>query len=129
MSIKSRNKVSAEFNMSSMTDIVFLLLIFFLITSTMVNPNGLLVSLPKSSNQPSQKTATAVTITSDLQFAVEQEYVPFELLESALKAKLAGNDQPAIAIHADKTVTIENLVKVMDMATRNKWKVVLRTTP
>lgn len=129
MSIKSRNKVSAEFNMSSMTDIVFLLLIFFLITSTMVNPNGLLVSLPKSSNQPSQKTATAVTITSDLQFAVEQEYVPFELLESALKAKLVGNDQPAISIHADKTVTIENLVKVMDMATRNKWKVVLRTTP
>lgn len=127
MAIKSRTKVDASFSMSSMSDMVFLLLIFFMITSTLVNPNGLLVSLPKSSNQPSQKTITAVTITKDKKIAVEQDYIIPENLEQILRAKLDGQAEPAIAIHADKEVTIEDLVMVMDIATRNKWKVVLRT--
>ncbi|HRS17943.1 MAG TPA: biopolymer transporter ExbD [Bacteroidales bacterium] len=129
MAIVSRNKVSTEFNMSSMTDIVFLLLIFFMVTSTQISPNGLQVSLPKSSNQVTPNQRTSVSITPDLQFAIEKEIVPFEQLESALIAKLQGEQEPTILLRVDKDVPTGETVKVMDIANRNKWKFVLATKP
>lgn len=129
MAIRSKNKVSAEFNMSSMTDIVFLLLIFFMITSTMIHPNALELSLPKSSNQTSEKPLTSVSITKDLQFAVEREFVSFEEIEPLLKQKLSGNDKPSVALHVEKSVPMEEVVKIMNIAKNNKWKLILATKP
>jgi biopolymer transport protein ExbD len=85
MAIGSRNKVNAQFSMSSMTDIVFLLLIFFMVTSTQIAPNGLQVTLPKSSSQMSERPTVSVSINSNLQFAVNTEIVPFEELETRLR--------------------------------------------
>lgn len=129
MAIGSRNKVSTEFNMSSMTDIVFLLLIFFMVTSTQISPNGLQVTLPKSANQVTPNQRTSVSITPDLQFAIEKQIIPFEQLEDALKTKLQGEVEPTILLRVDKDVPTGETVKVMDIANRNKWKFVLATKP
>lgn len=129
MAIGSRNKVSTEFNMSSMTDIVFLLLIFFMVTSTQISPNGLQVTLPKSANQVTPNQRTSVSITPDLQFAIEKQIIPFGQLEDALKTKLQGEAEPTILLRVDKDVPTGETVKVMDIANRNKWKFVLATKP
>lgn len=128
MALKTRNKVSAAFNMSSMTDIVFLLLIFFMITSTLISPNALDLVLPKSSGQSAETPTTSVSITSDLTYAVEKDIVDFNNLEQILQQKLAGKDKPTISLHADKDVSIENVVKVMNIAKKNRYRVILATS-
>ncbi|MCX6225686.1 MAG: biopolymer transporter ExbD, partial [Bacteroidia bacterium] len=71
MAIKTRNKITPEFSMASMTDIVFLLLLFFMISTTMISPNALKLLLPRSDGQVSDKPITTVSITKDLQFVLE----------------------------------------------------------
>ena len=129
MSLKSRNKVSPNFNMSSMTDIVFLLLIFFMLTSTLVSPNALKLLLPNSKARTLEKQTLSVSITPEIQFYIEDRQIPLENLEQELKLELAGLQEPAIVLHADKTVAIEHAVQIMDIAYRNKYKIVLATNP
>ncbi|MBJ10652.1 MAG: biopolymer transporter ExbD [Flavobacteriales bacterium] len=129
MSLRSRNKVSANFSMSSMTDIVFLLLIFFMLTSTLVSPNALKLLLPNSKARTLEKQTLSVSITPEIDYYVGDKQVAIENLEQELKLELAGQEEPAIVLHADKTVDIEYAVKVMDIAYRNKYKVVLATNP
>ena len=129
MSLKSRNKVSPNFNMSSMTDIVFLLLIFFMLTSTLVSPNALKLLLPNSKGRTLEKQTLSVSITPEIQFYIEDRQIPLENLEQELKLELAGQQEPAIVLHADKTVAIEHAVQIMDIAYRNKYKIVLATNP
>lgn len=119
--------------MASMSDIVFLLLIFFMITSTLISPNALKLLLPKSNNQvQANKPVTTVSITPDLQFYVETENVGYEYLEQYLQKKLGPinnpEDAPTISLHADKSVPIEEVVKVMNIAKDNKYKLILATT-
>lgn len=129
MSLRSKNKVSANFSMSSMTDIVFLLLIFFMLTSTLVSPNALKLLLPNSKARTLEKQTISVSITPEIEYYIEDQKFPFDQLESQLKQRLANEQEPAIVLHADKTVDIEFAVKVMDIAYRNKYKVVLATNP
>ena len=129
MSLRSRNKISANFSMSSMTDIVFLLLIFFMLTSTLVSPNALKLLLPNSKARTLEKQTLSVSITPEIDYYVGDKQVAIENLEQELKLELAGQEEPAIVLHADKTVDIEYAVKVMDIAYRNKYKVVLATNP
>ena len=129
MSLRSKNKVSANFSMSSMTDIVFLLLIFFMLTSTLVSPNALKLLLPNSKARTLEKQTISVSITPETEYFIEDQKFPFEQLENQLKQRLANEQEPAIILHADKTVDIEFAVKVMDIAYRNKYKVVLATNP
>lgn len=129
MSLKSRNKVSPNFSMSSMTDIVFLLLIFFMLTSTLVSPNALKLLLPNSKARTLEKQSLSVSITPEIQFYIEDRQIPLENLEQELKLELAGQQEPAIVLHADKTVAIEHAVQIMDIAYRNKYKIVLATNP
>lgn len=130
MALRSKNKVSPDFNMSSMTDIVFLLLIFFMLTSTLVSPNALKLLLPNSASKTLEKQTVSVSITKDIMFFINEEKVEEENLERKLKLLLEGNHQePAIILHADKSVDIEHVVKVMDIAYRNKYKIVLATKP
>jgi len=127
MALRSRNKVSANFNMSSMTDIVFLLLIFFMLTSTLVSPNALKLLLPNSKAKTLEKQTISISITKDIDYYVNENQVSLNSLEQELSILLDKEKEPGIILHTDKTVAIEHVVKVMDIAYRNKYKIVLAT--
>jgi len=129
MAIQARNKIGTSFNMSSMTDIVFLLLIFFMVTSTQIAPNGLQVTLPQSTSQVKLIPHVSVSIDKEGRYAVNTEVVPFEALESKLKAALAGQEEPAIVLRVDTEVPTGETVRIMEIANRNRWKFTLATKP
>jgi len=131
MAIKSRNKVSASFSMSGMTDIVFLLLLFFMITSTMIHPNALKLLLPKSNNQVSAKPLTTVSIDQNLDYYVEKEKMDFTQIEAYLQVLFndVAEEERWVSLHAEKSVPIEEVVRVMNIARNNKYKVILATSP
>ena len=129
MRIRGRNKVTPEFNMSSMTDIVFLLLIFFMLASTLVTTNAIDILLPKASGKTENKQSIAVSITKDLNYYIDQKLVGQSVLETELVSLLSQQDQPTIVLRAEKSVPVENVVKVMDIANRNKFKVILAVKP
>jgi biopolymer transport protein ExbD len=135
MALKRRNKVEVAFSMASMTDIVFLLLIFFMVTSTLIAPNALKLLLPESSNQTAAKPVTSISITSDLKYYLNEngqlQRVAFSEIEPFLQKNFSGvkEDEVFISLHADKTVPIEQVVKVMNIAKRNHFKMILATAP
>jgi biopolymer transport protein ExbD len=129
MNLRSRNKVSADFSMSSMTDIVFLLLIFFMLTSPAITPEALDLILPKAKGKTSNKSNLSVSITKDLQVYIDNDRISNSALESTLKTRLAGVDDPTIILRAEEGVPIEKAVNVMDIANRNKYKIVLAVKP
>lgn len=135
MAIRTRNKVSLAFSMASMSDLVFLLLIFFMITSTLISPNALKLLLPQSNHQTqAQKPITTISITAELQYYLETAPVgSVEELQAILQQKLGvvenPEDAPTISLHADKSVPIEYVVKVMNIAKENRYKLILATSP
>ncbi|PZX13432.1 biopolymer transport protein ExbD [Breznakibacter xylanolyticus] len=129
MAFRKRNKISAEFSMSSMTDLVFLLLIFFMLTSTMVHPNALKLLLPQSQNQTAAKPLTTVSITKDLRYFIETKQVSFEEIEPSLQQKLGESPDIYISLHVDESVSMKEVVKVMNIAKENKYKLILATRP
>ncbi|MFC5044140.1 ExbD/TolR family protein [Aquimarina hainanensis] len=129
MNLRGRNKVSPEFSMSSMTDIVFLLLVFFLLTSPAVTPEALDLILPKAKGKSSNVQNISVSITNKLQYYVDNERISQSRLESTLKSRLAGQHEPTVILRAEEGVPIEKAVSVMDIANRNKFKVILAVKP
>ena len=129
MNIRGRNKVTPEFSMSSMTDIVFLLLIFFMLASTLVTVNAIDIILPKASGKTENKKSVSVSIKRDLSYYIDQKRVGESVLESELIAMLSDEAKPTIVLRAEKSVPIDNVVKVMDIANRNKFKVILAVKP
>ncbi|MDN3493912.1 MULTISPECIES: ExbD/TolR family protein [Winogradskyella] len=129
MNIRGRNKVTPEFNFASMTDIVFLLLIFFMIASTLVSTNAIDIILPKASGKTENKKSTAVSIKKDLTYYIDQKRVGESVLETQLLSILSNQESPTIVLRAEKSVPVENVVKVMDIANRNKFKVILAVQP
>ncbi|WP_417355791.1 ExbD/TolR family protein [Flavobacterium sp.] len=129
MQFRSRNRVTPEFNMSSMTDIVFLLLIFFMLTSTMVTTNALDLNLPNAKGKTENNQSVSVSITKDLEYYIDKEPIAEDALEPKLLELLSGDENKAIVLRAEKGVPIENAVKVMDIAKRNKFKIVLAVNP
>jgi len=129
MNIKGRNKINPNFNMSSMTDIVFLLLIFFMITSTLVTTSALDIVLPKSSGKTENKKTVSVTISKNLVFYINKKRTNENRLEPKLSSILEGNKYPTIVLRAEVGVPIEKAVKVMDIANRHKYKVILAVSP
>ncbi len=128
MDLRSKHKVDAAFSMSSMTDIIFLLLIFFMLTSSFITPSGLPVSLPtsRSSNIVMQKVS--VTITPNLQYFVNDQRVTMDNLETELARELEGKEG-VVVLHVDKSVPVEHLVNVAGIATALKAKVTIATKP
>lgn len=129
MALSSRNKVSVQFSMSGMTDIVFLLLIFFMLTSTLIAPNAIKLLLPKSSNQTQASPQVSVSVTKNIQFYVGSKQVPFNQIEPLIQRELKGRIEPTLSLHADKSVPVEYVVKIMNIAKRNRYKVILATAP
>jgi len=120
--------------MASMSDLVFLLLIFFMITSTLVAPNALKLLLPESNNQTAAKPITTISITQDLTYYINDDgtlkRVAFQEIEPFLKNKYGvGNDESYISLHAEKTVPWEEVVKIMNIARKNKYKLIAATAP
>ena len=129
MNIRGRNKVTPEFNMSSMTDVVFLLLIFFMLASTLVTTNAIDIILPKASGKTENKKSVSVSIKKDLTYYIDQKRVGESVLESQLVTALSGQEQPTIVLRAEESVPVEHVVKVMDIANRNRFKVILAVRP
>jgi len=133
MGLKRRNRINATFSMSSMTDIVFLLLIFFMVTSTLVAPNALKLLLPQSNSQTAAKPVTTISITKELQYFINDDgavkRVAFQEIEPFLAQRFGGQEDAYISLHAEKTVPIEEVVKVMNIARKNQLKLILATAP
>ncbi len=131
MAIKRGSKVDKSFSSSAMTDLMFLLLIFMLIATTLINPNALKLELPKSSNQLKDKAITTVSIEqkgSEYIYYVELDKVSgIEGVERALKSRLEGQEQPTVSLHCDKKVAVDEVVKVMNIAKDNGYRLILAT--
>jgi biopolymer transport protein ExbD len=136
MAIRTKVNVDPSFPVSSMTDLVFLLLIFFMISSTLINTNALKLLLPKSTNQVSTKPEAVISIkhlrpSNTFLYYVNstKTSVAFSDIESLLQQQLADADEPLVSIYVDKTAPVEVVVNVMNIAKRNKYKVLLATSP
>ena len=127
MKLKGRNKINPEFSMSSMTDIVFLLLIFFMLTANA--PNALDLLLPKARGKSTNTQNVSVTINRNLQYFVDNEQINGEYIEIELKKALEGKENPTIILRAEESVAIKEAVNVMDIANRNSYKVILAVRP
>ena len=128
MALRKRSKVTAEFSMSSLTDIIFLLLIFFMLTSSFVTPSGLPVNLPTSKTSTIQMQKVNVTITPDLKYYINDKATSPENLETTLRGLLLG-EEGAVILNVDKTVPVEYLVRVAGIATSLNAKVSIATKP
>jgi biopolymer transport protein ExbD len=128
MNFQSKNRVDPSFSMASMTDLIFLLLIFFMLTSSFVTPSGLPVNLPSSKASTIEVQKISVTVTKDLQYFVNDKRVSRSMLEPELKRLLTGGSGSVI-LHIDKSVASEHLVYVAGIATSLNAKVVLATKP
>ena len=135
MALKRNTKVDAQFSVSSMTDIVFLLLIFFLVTSTLINPNALKLLLPKSTGQVNAKATVSVSIkdwgdqTYTYHINGDQEPTQFQDVEDELIGLLSAEEDPTFSIYSDQTVPVGEVVQIMKRAKRNHYKVILATQP
>lgn len=133
MAIKHGSKIDKSFSSSAMTDLMFLLLIFMLIATTLINPNALKLMLPKSSNQLKDKAITTVSIQqkgSAYNYYVELEKVDgIAGVERALRSRLQGQDKPTVSLHCDKTVAVDEVVKVMNISKDNGYLLILATEP
>ena len=135
MAIKHGTKVDKSFSSSAMTDLMFLLLIFMLIATTLINPNALKLLLPKSSNRLQDKAVTSVSIQHDHENATYNYYVELEQVdgiegvERALRVRLEGQEEPTVSLHCDKSVAVDEVVKVMNIAKDNDYKLILATQP
>ena len=125
MNLRGRNKVDPTFNMSSMTDIVFLLLIFFMLTSTLVTVSAIDVLLPKAGGKTENSKSVAVTITNKSQFYIDKTKISSSNLESEILKSVGADKKKTIVIRGDKDVPYKNVMKVIDIANKNKLKMIL----
>jgi biopolymer transport protein ExbD len=134
MAIKRKHSTNAEFSMASMTDMIFLLLIFFMITSTVVVPNAIKVLLPQSAQQTSAKPLTRLTIDKDLHYYVgfgKEKDVPvtFEEITPFLQQSFEKEPDMYVALYADEAIPYAEVVRILDIANQNNFKMVLVTRP
>ena len=128
MSLKSKHKVDPLFSMSSMTDIVFLLLVFFMLTSSFITPSGLPVNLPSSKSSVVEMQKISVTVTKNLDFYVNDKKISRGSLEAELRTKLLGNEG-VVVLHIDETVPTKETAYVAGIATALEAKVSLAVKP
>ncbi|MBO7616429.1 MAG: biopolymer transporter ExbD [Bacteroidales bacterium] len=134
MAIRSRNKVEPTFNSSSMSDLVFLLLIFFMLTSTLVAPNAIKLMLPSSNSKTMAKQTVTVYVNEQFQYFVDETAADETQLTDFINAKIGNDTQATVVLRSDKTVPVQYIVNVIDAvneinnATGNNHKVILATS-
>ncbi|MCC8199280.1 MAG: biopolymer transporter ExbD [Tannerellaceae bacterium] len=134
MALKRRTKVNEAFSMASMTDVIFLLLIFFMVTSTVVIPNAIKVTLPQSQKQTAAKPLTRVTIDARLNYYVafgnqQEVQVSYDEITPFLQESYDKEPDMFVALYADESVPYREIVKILNIANENKFKMVLATRP
>jgi biopolymer transport protein ExbD len=135
MAIKSRNKVEPTFNSSSMSDLVFLLLIFFMLTSTLVAPNAIKLMLPSSNSKTMAKQTVTVYVNEQYQYFVNETPADETQLMELINTQIGNDSQATVVLRSDKTVPVQYIVNVIDAvndinnATGNNHKVILATAP
>lgn len=134
MGLKRRNKISPNFSMASMTDVIFLLLIFFMITSTVVSPNAIKILLPQGKQQTSAKPLTRVVIDENLNFYAafgneKEQSVTLDELTPFLQSCAEKEPEMYVALYADESVPYREIVRVLNIANENHFKMVLATRP
>ncbi|HYG40939.1 MAG TPA: biopolymer transporter ExbD [Cytophagales bacterium] len=128
MNLRRKNKVTSEVNTSALNDIMFFLLLFFLIASTMVNPNVIKLLLPNSkSGQAVTKTQVSVSITKDLRYYINKEEVSLGELESRLTSLVQNSTEPTVVLRIDNSIQVQKLVDILDIGSRLKIKMILAT--
>ena len=128
MNLQTRNKVDTAFSMASMTDLIFLLLIFFMLTSSFITPSGLPVNLPTSKSAAIEMQKVSVTVTRDLKYYINEKPVSKQNLETVLASNLSGSEG-VVVLHIDEDVPTKELVHVAGIATSLKAKVTIATKP
>ncbi|PRY52303.1 biopolymer transport protein ExbD [Arcticibacter pallidicorallinus] len=130
MNLRKRNRPAAEVNTSAMNDIMFFLMLFFLIASTVTNPNVIKLLLPKSdTGQSVSKKTVTISVTKDLEYFLDKQQVPVTELEARLQGLKQQTDELTIVLYVDRTVAIQDVVQIMDIANRMAIKLVLATEP
>ena len=134
MALKQRFSIETNFSMASMTDVIFLLLIFFMITSTIVVPNAIQVLLPRSQQQAQAKPITRVTIDKELNYYVAnanetEREIAFEDITPFLQSVYTADPDIFVALYADESVPYREIVRILDIANQNQFKMVLMTRP
>jgi biopolymer transport protein ExbD len=130
MAIESRHKTNKNFSMSGMTDIVFLLLIFFMIASTLIVPSAQNVQLPESNNQTQANPVLVVSIGLDKTIYVDDQEYSLSELEGVMRKKLESyGEAPTVRLNADRNLNMEEVFAFLDIAKRNRYKVILGTRP
>lgn len=135
MAIKTRNKIGVSFNSSSMSDLVFLLLIFFMLTSTLVAPNAIKLLLPSSNSKTMAKQTVTVYINDLFQYYVDETPVADDELSTMISAKIGSQADATVVLRSDKSVPVQYVVNVIDAvndinnATQQNHKVILATSP
>jgi biopolymer transport protein ExbD len=125
MNLRGRNKVNPNFNMSSMTDIVFLLLIFFMLSSTLVTVSAIDVLLPKAGGKTENNASVAISITNQSKFYIDKTLVSEKNLELEILRNVGIDKKKTIVIRGDQNVPYKSVMKVIDIANKNKLKMIL----
>ena len=125
MNLRGRNKVNPNFNMSSMTDIVFLLLIFFMLSSTLVTVSAIDVLLPKAGGKTENNASVAISITNQSKFYIDKTFVTEKNLEIEILNKVGLDKKKTVVIRGDQNVPYKSVMKVIDIANKNKLKMIL----
>ena len=128
MPIRSKNKSNVSYSLSGMTDIVFLLLLFFMLVSTLTAPVAMNIKLPHSDNQTMANPVLTISVTEKLEYQVEDKVCTFDQLENLIKLKLGNpKEPPTVRINADENVNMDEIYKVLDIAKKNRFRVILGT--
>ncbi|MGB4123346.1 MAG: biopolymer transporter ExbD [Bacteroidales bacterium] len=135
MAIQTRNKRSAQFSMASMSDLVFLLLIFFMLTSTLVAPNAIKLLLPQSSSKTMAKQTVTVYIHDRFEYFIGEDQIAVDQMEQLIGEAMAGQVEGSVVLRADQSVPVQHIVNVIDAVNKinerynTKHKVILATRP
>ncbi|MCP4551766.1 MAG: biopolymer transporter ExbD [Bacteroidetes bacterium] len=135
MAIQSRNKRKIDFSTASMSDLVFLLLIFFMLTSTLVSPNAIKLLLPTSSSKTMARQTTTIYINDKYQYFVNENRVMQNQLEDRIRVNIADQDEASVVLRSDQSVPVQYVVNVIDAVNNinkrynTKHKVILATKP
>ncbi|HZK68799.1 MAG TPA: biopolymer transporter ExbD [Paludibacter sp.] len=128
MNLRQKNKAGAEIFTSAMNDIMFFLMLFFIIVSTLLNPNVIKLSLPSAKNTQSlHKKEILLSVNKDLQYFVNNQQVPFEQLQSVLAAESSKDKEAFVVLRCDKTLAIQQLVNVLEIGNKLNVKMILAT--
>ncbi|MBP4139288.1 MULTISPECIES: ExbD/TolR family protein [Flavobacterium] len=130
MSIKRKRRFHAEVATSSLSDIMFFLLLFFLIISTLANPNVIKMTLPKAkANEKTNKQLISLSVTEDKKFYIDKEAVDFENLETTLMSKIGDNKEQTVVVRIPFNLQVQDLVDVLQIGVKNNLKFVIATSP